>query len=106
MPVKKDIVEELVKDSEKVENADIKAALEEFQKEQSSKKRKQLLGELREVERVLDKAVTELREVRQKEKRTKKMVLVINTAKEQFLVDGDHDNFVTSLLKEGIRVGY
>lgn len=98
-----DIIEQLIKDQETVVNKDLKAALKQFEKEQSEKRQKELLNEFKEVQAILDYSVQELREVRKREKLAKSKVEIINKAKEQFTKDGNYQNFVDTLHKAGFN---
>jgi len=96
--MKKDLVEELLSQGDKVENTTIAAALEDFKKEQSEKARKNILSNLREVQGMLDRSVNELREYRKLEKKAKERVQLINEAKDQFLKDADFNAFMKKVL--------
>lgn len=87
--MKKDAIDKLIEEQDKIENQDIKDALEQYKKEKKAENKEVILERLRMIDSELNESVTTLRKVRELEREAKSVVETINNAKEKFLSDGN-----------------
>lgn len=96
-------IDELVNmDPNKIENSVLRAAVEQFKAEEGEKSKKKALEHLRSISRIEDLLVQRLRECRKSERRAKSQLEGFLGAKEQFMKDGNVENYNSNVLMGGI----
>lgn len=91
-------IDKLVADSEKpATNEQIKRAIARHKEEEDNNKQRELIIQLREVEKTVNYYVNNLRAARQREKEVKARLVAAVAAKEQFLQDADYTKFAQTI---------
>lgn len=80
-------------DPSKIQAPALKAAVERHRKAMEDREAELALQRLNQIQDLLDESVSKLRRLRAAEKMAKEQVSKIVAAKEQFLLDGNWDNF-------------
>lgn len=82
----------------------VKKAAEKYQKEAEEKNIDRVTAVFAEIDRIEDRAVCRLREIREMEKKQKAHVVAVNAAKEKFMCTGDVDQLKKDMRELGIIV--
>lgn len=98
----KDIVEELVNESNKDAAPIITAALKAHKKEQEERQQQLVLRQLRQIDDTIKGSVQDLKIMREDEKRAKNRVKILAEAKEQFIKNADFSEFNKAAISVGI----
>jgi len=99
--VKASRIEILLKQAETTSNKALKNALEQHAAEEQKKEEAKLLEQFDIASKTLEIYVRNLVRVRKEERSVRDKVKAIDTALEQFKIDGNYDSFVTACNKCG-----
>lgn len=80
-------------DPNKIQSSVLQAALSELRERENKRKTEEAIGNLQEVNRVVDGAVNNLRVARQVEKKAKNLLVRIAAARDNFFKTGDMQKF-------------
>lgn len=104
--VKKNRIEELLKQAETTSNVALKNALTQHAEEEQKKEEKELLKNFKTASGILSCKVDDLVNIRSTERRVKAQVTAVDTAFEKFKTDGDFVAFREACTKAGIHISY
>lgn len=80
-------------DPNKIQSSVLQAALSELRERENKRKTEEAIGNLQEVNRIVDGAVNNLRVARQVEKQAKNLLVRVAAARDNFFKTGDMQKF-------------
>lgn len=99
-----DIINKLIANQENISSAVIQAAVKAHQEKQAKEQEERVLGQLQAMSNRMNAEVTQLRNIREQEKKQKQRVLAFDAAMKQFMNDADYSAFQAAVAKVGIVI--